>query len=385
MDVLKWAKRLAAKLPLKKIIVFESSPDYACNTYPVYVQLRKDLPRYKMVWYTSRNTPKPMGVDAVYYYDDAGFWNEIKHQYYLHFAKAFVSSNRVVEKKRPMQVSLFLCHGSKTKKTRGSYEVGEGIDYVNVQSHFFDDIISYEYNCDKSRLVYLGYPRCDSLFAKEKSEQSVKQKILMDPEADYLVWLPTFRKHKTTKFAYQMDLQKYENVGMPLVYSIEELRRLNRFLTEQKLHIIYKPHPAQDVSCLKSESMDHIHILYDKDLADKNLQLYDVLAGSEALITDYSSVFFDYLLLDKPIVTTTDDIDEWKKMTGFAFDLDAFLDEATHRVADLQELMNVVSGLENAAQEKAVGRKRIRELTNLHLDGNSARRVADFIEEKIGE
>ena len=79
-----------------------------------------------------------------------------------------------------MQVSLFLCHGSKTKRTRGSYEVGEGIDYINVQSHFFDEIITYEYNCDKSRLVYLGYPRCDYLYLKSEEKTTLKQKLFSD-------------------------------------------------------------------------------------------------------------------------------------------------------------------------------------------------------------
>ena len=99
------------------------------------------------------------------------------------------------------------------------------------------------------------------------------------------------------------------------------------------------------------------------------------------MITDYSSVFFDYLLADKPIVTTTDDMEEWKKMTGFAFDLDAFLDEATTRVSTLEGLLDFLRGEKD---DKAEGRKRIRDLTNTYFDGDSAKRVAAFIREKIG-
>ena len=81
-----------------------------------------------------------------------------------------------------------------------------------------------------------------------------------------------------------------------------------------------------------------------------------------------------------PMGTPTTDMEEWKKMTGFAFDLDAFLDEATTRVSTLEEFMAFFE----KEDDKAEGRKRIRELTNTYLDGDSAKRVAAFIREKIG-
>ena len=131
--------------------------------------------------------------------------------------------------------------------------------------------------------------------------------------------------------------------------------------------------------------MSNIRIISDQDLADRGLQLYEVLAGSSALITDYSSVYFDYLLLNRPIATTTDDMEAWKQMTGFAFDLDAFYDRSTTRCPDLDALLSFLAGLQTGKDDKAAGRKEIRELTNMWNDGNSARRVAEFIKEKIGE
>lgn len=384
MSVTSIVKKILWSLPLQKIIVFESSPEFACNTYPVYLELKQQLPDYKMVWLLPSGVPNRGGADAVFSFDGEGVVAEFRRRWYTHFAKAFVSSNRIYEKKRPQQVSLFLCHGSKTKKTRGRYEVGENVDYVNVQSHFFDEIVTYEYNCPADKLVYLGYPRCDWLF---EDARAVRGKISrLDLNAGrYVVWLPTFRKHKKAKREDQMDLQKYGSMGMPLVYSPADLERLNCFLAENDTCILYKPHPAQDVSSLKAANLSHIRIISDRDLADRGLQLYEVLAGSSGLITDYSSVYFDYLLLDRPIATTTDDIEEWKQMTGFAFDLDAFYDRSTTRCPDLNTLMGFLTDLRTGTDEKAAGRAEIRQLTNMWNDGKSARRVAEFIKEKIGE
>jgi len=372
-------------LPLRNTILFESHPDYTCNTYPAFLQLRKDLPEYKMVWCVTPGSEKPEGVDDTFDYGSRKLFPWLKGKYYLHTAKAIISCNRAIHKPRKKQVHLFLCHGSKTKKTRGLYEPGAGVDYINVQSHFFDDIITYEYNCDKEQLVYLGYPRCDWFFDSQEKIPELKQKLQLPENCKFLVWLPTFRKHKAGGGGRQMDASKYASIGMPLVYSLEELRRLDDFLAERNLYLIFKPHPAQNVKGLQDAKLDHVRILNDAFLAQREIQLNELLAASDGMITDYSSVFFDYLLADKPILTTVDDMEEWKKMTGFAFDLDALLDQATTRVADQRALMDALEDVHLGRDPKGQGRTEVRTLTNIHFDGNSAKRVSAFIREKIGE
>lgn len=377
--------RLFTMLPKSKTIIFESNPDYGCNTYPVFLQMKKELPDYKMVWCTEPSSGMVDGVADTFRYESLRIGARTKSLYYLCTASAIITSNRELKKKRKDQMYLFLCHGSKTKKTRGVYGAGEGVDYVNVQSHFFDDIITYEYSCEKEKLVYLGYPRCDCFFDKEDPAPMVRQKLNMESDARYLVWLPTFRKHTYTGLARKMDCTKYEKIGMPLVYSLEDLQKLNSFLSEKNIYLVFKPHPRQDISSLKAAELSHVRIISDKYLARQDMQLYTVLAGSDGLITDYSSVFFDYLLLDKPIVTTVDDAQEWKQMTGFAFDLDAFLDKATTRAATLEELLAFLADMDTESAAKAEGRREIRELTNMWQDGNSTKRVVQFVREKIGE
>lgn len=380
-------KRAARMLPMKNIILFESSPDYACNTFPVYQQLRRMLPSYRLVWMVSKDCPSRITgwKEGTCVYDNWTRWNRVKFWYYTMFSKATISSNRTYEKKRPEQVSLFLCHGSKTKRTRGNYEVGDDVDYVNVQSHFFDDIITYEYNCTKEKLVYLGYPRCDWLYQSQEDRNRCKLALFGREDCSFVVWLPTYRRHSRSKVDNQMNTERYDAIGIPLVYTQEELNRLDGFLSEKNLYLLFKPHPAQDISGLRAADLSHIRILTDTRLAELGLQLYEALGASDGLITDYSSVFFDYLLTDKPIATTTDDIAQWKDMTGFAFDLDAFLDKATTRVPTLDALEAHLDALVSGKDEKAAGRKEIRELTNTYFDGNSAQRVAEFVIEKLGE
>lgn len=378
-------RRMALLFPAKKIVLFESSPDFACNTYPVFLKLREQLPDYKMVWTIGLDHATEKRIDGYCRFYGTGIWDRIKMKYYLYFSQVQIFSNRVFGKKRPEQICMFLCHGSKTKRTKDTYILGDDVDYVNVQSHFFDDIITYEYNCTKEKLVYLGYPRCDWLYQGEVENQKCRKTVFGGEDSRFVVWLPTYRKHARTQAARQMDTSSYDGIGMPLVYSQAQLSQLDTFLAQRNLYLLFKPHPAQDISGLKAADLSHIRILTDDKLAEMDLQLYQILGASEGLITDYSSVFFDYLLTDKPIATTTDDIDAWKGMTGFAFDLDAFLNKATTRVATLAELELYLDDLVAGRDDKVAGRKEIRALTNIYFDGNSAQRVADFVIEKLGE
>ena len=367
---------------LLNILVFESNPDYSCNTYPVFQELRRRLPNYRMVWRVTKGTPIISGVNDICYFEDETLKNSIKWSFYWRVAKAFISCNRYNESFRKDQLDLFLTHGCKTKNTRGKYNPGIVVDYINIQSHFFDEVTCYGYRAEKKQLVYLGYPRCDWLFAKNDIEESLKE---IGVDGDFLIWLPTFRKSKNY-LSRNIHSQVYDSLGIPLIYSLESLRACNEFLKKHKLHIIYKPHPIQDISKLTSESLSHIHVVNDKVLADCQIQLYQVIAASKALITDYSSVYFDYLLLDRPIATTIDDLELWKNAEGFAFDLERLYKCSTDQIATLDELYSFIqSVIIDGKDDKKAARKKILDETIMYQDGYSAKRVADFVLKKIGE
>lgn len=379
--ILRIAKKIFLKLPLRNIIVFESNPDYSCNTYPVFLELKKKLPRYKMIWMTSKNTHKHKDVNDVYFYDDKRYFNKFKSCYYKSFAKVFVSCNRFKKMGsiRDGQISLFLGHGCKTKKTKlkdFSYCPGLVVDYVNIQSHFFDEVTSEEYEVKKNQLVYLGYPRCDWFY----THNDIRKLLLeLGIDGDYIIWLPTFRKHAKSPMR-DVHSEKYNSLGIPLIYSTEKLLECNSFLAKNNLHVIYKPHPAQDVSGLMKEDLSNIHIIDDELLSNMGIQLYQVIAESKALISDYSSVYFDYLLLNKPIATTIDDIEQWKKGVGFAYDLESMYQLSTEQIANLDDLYSFIQNvIIDKNDNKKEARQRICQETIMFRDGNSSKRVADFI------
>ena len=163
MNIKELFKSFLRLFPLNKMIVFESNPAFACNTYPVYKKILKALPSYTCVWIIHDRKMWHNEPNAKVIYDgaDKTFKEKVLYGWCMERCKVLVTCNKFKWKRNPKQLSLFLSHGSKTKKTRGIYSMGPAVDYINVQSHFFDDIIICEYDCKKEQLVYLGYPRCD--------------------------------------------------------------------------------------------------------------------------------------------------------------------------------------------------------------------------------
>lgn len=389
--MIKFIKKLMKKiissmmslLPIENMIIFESRPDFSCNTYPVFELLRKKLKNYKFVWFVhSDKCILPIhGEYAILNIDPKFYWERLRNEYYLSRAKALIFSNTILRKRRKNQLSLFLSHGSPGKNTKHFYAKEKFGAYVNVQSHFFDDKLS---SVEPGKLVYLGYPRCDYLYAKNNVDTG---KLLWGiPKAKFVLWMPTYRQHKSNSdkgIVNDVFNHTFNRIGMPLFYSVEALSDFNAFLADIDMHILYKPHFAQDVSIIKSSALSNIHIIYDADFLTKGVQLYEIMASSQALITDYSSVFFDYLLLDRPIAVTIDDLSEYAAKLGFSYDLEAFHEEAAIRVININELKTFFIDLTLNKDLKSEGRKIIRDITNMHQDGKSTERTVSFILEKI--
>lgn len=66
---------------------------------------------------------------------------------------------------------------------------------------------------------------------------------------------------------------------------------VGRTAAEHNILLLFRPHPVQDLSVFHKEELPHIRIADDVFLASMECTLYELLAQTDALITDYSSVY----------------------------------------------------------------------------------------------
>ena len=294
-------------LPLRNRIVFESNPEFSCNALPVYMEMVKRgiRDKYEIYWLVEDKSKYKEDNSGNNYlnYKETGI-GELKKKYILATSKALIFTNRFLTKCKKNQLVINLMHGSPLKRAPGYCE-NDTCDYVITESRFFNDVVSEELNVPVNKMVSLGYPRTDVLGGSYDS----RPKLNISVQSKIIVWMPTFRKNKTSGFSYG----SIRSLGVPLFDTLVDFEEVNDVLAQNNVQLIIKLHPAEDLSGLELHSYSNISFISDKELNEKGLTSYNLLADSDALITDYSSVYYDYLLVNKPIGLVVDNLEEFTK------------------------------------------------------------------------
>ena len=138
--------------------------------------------------------------------------------------------------------------------------------------------------------------------------------------------------------------------------------------------LIIKTHPMEDLTGIKLMNKSNILLMTNSDLDKKQVMLYSLLKESNALITDISSVYVDYLLLDRPIGFTVNDMDDYKSGYNVKDPLSLMPGKLINDFSDfLQFIIDVISG-KDIYEEKRI---EINALFNKYRDGFS-RRITEY-------
>lgn len=372
-----------AVLPTKNRIIFESNPEMTCNTYPVYrYLLEKGLnDKYEFVWLSkdaSQHTDiQEKNVLFITNFKYAkSFMQKLKFMYYVATAKALVYSNQLLGIHGKGKISLWLQHGMPLKASNGTYCIKNQCTAALCESEFFADNFSSDAKVDKDKMIFLGFPRNDYL---NKDNDSFR-KFGIEGYDKVIFWLPTFRQRndnaKNEKLS-NFEMEKH-GTGIPAIETAEEMAKVNEYLKVNNCLLVLKPHPVQDMSAVSEKGLSNFLIINDAALKAKGVQLYELLGRCDAMITDYSSVYYDYLLTDKPIGLTIEDIDEYIAKRGFVYKkpLDILKGEYIYNTDGLITfLSNVKNNNDVAKQERTAVKNMIHTVTN----GSSAQMVGDYI------
>ncbi len=231
------------------------------------------------------------------------------------FYEHYVPWSRI--KKKNGQKYLNLWHGCGYKDL-GKFHDDAEFEMILATGSFYVDIFAREWNCDKEKVLALGYPRFD-LFRKDaKVEKYLNSVLNINTEKQkIIIWMPTYRQSENM----EVEESRIMNAtGLPLFETIDLLRDFNDFCLERKIMIVIKRHPAQKRYPCETEHFSNILFLGNDDLYENDVELYNLLYYTDALISDYSSVAVDYLLIDRPIGYVLSDFDEYKSTRGFSME-----------------------------------------------------------------
>ncbi|UPW00683.1 CDP-glycerol glycerophosphotransferase family protein [Halorussus gelatinilyticus] len=212
---------------------------------------------------------------------------------------------------------------------RAHADMADEFDLLTVPGEGVADQFASGLRIDRERMALTGYPRNDALFGAIPGETVGMDGAALDRIRDLadgqklVFYLPTFREWTDESVADRLDLPA-----------------LDSFLAERDATLVAKTHPRDSLDL--PDGLSHVVALPEAT------DVYPFLRYADALVTDYSSVYFDYLLLDRPVVFYAYDRDEYRARRGFYFDYESV---APGPVADSFE--DLLAGLDGALDPTA--------------------------------
>ena len=289
--------------------------------------------------------------------------------YYHSIAKfAFYTHRTPTYKFNKGEVFINLFHGA-VHKNISFCNLGSNFDYVIYNSDFYKEAYIKYLHCNSEQLLPLGNPRNDLLFMKSNSLNKLDNRKY----DKVIMWMPTFRVHKNGD--EQFNILMESPFGIPIIRNETELEDLSSILIRNNILLIIKIHPAQNLKNVRFASYKNILFLTNKQLEEKNIQLYSLLGETDALITDYSSVYVDYLLTGNPIGFTIDDMNNYK--TGFIFKNQLYLMPG-EKIVSFENLKDFIMEIAISKDEYFSKRMEINDILNKYTDGELSKRIVEY-------
>lgn len=309
---------LFLKLPVnKKLVFFESflGKNYSDSPKYIYEYMNDHKMNFKYVWSFTEKKTIPGKSKQVERFS-------LRYFYMLARAKYWVNNSRMPRylDKRPENIYLQTWHGTPLKQLvfdmddvfsadakykRNFYDQSRRWEYLSSPNQYSSDIFKRAFQFDKEMLEY-GYPRNDILYTKNTSEDinKLKEKLGLPLDKKVVLYAPTWRDDEfyergKYKFTLKLNLKKMQ----------KELG--NEYIILLRMHYFI----ASEMDITGYEGF-----VYDFSSYNDIAELYLM---TDILITDYSSVFFDYANLKRPILFFTYDLEKYRDtLRGFYIDIE---------------------------------------------------------------
>jgi CDP-glycerol glycerophosphotransferase (TagB/SpsB family) len=272
------------------------------------------------------------------------------------------------------QIVVNIWHGeAPSGKVIAQFSPGQGglhCTYAPVTSTVGRAFRSAEFGLHPLRIPIVGAARNDRMLRSDGA--SVRRLLGLDGDRPVFFWLPSFRAGSWEGRTRHDVAQAHP--GVP--FAAEDVQRLDAWLAEQDATVVVKLHPHDEATF--SGDFQAIRVLSQEEMQEHGLTVYTMLPAFDGLLTDVSSIWIDYLLLDKPMVFAFPDIQDYRNGRGLSIEpYEAWVPGPFVRDIDglITALGDLVQGRDPMAQERGLARLRFHQ----HDDDLSAARLLDVL------
>lgn len=366
----------------KNIIVYESffGRGVTDNPYAIFNSFMADssFSKYKHYWVIDNFRDNKIIIKKYKKLKNVYF---IKHNS-LKYIRLLCSSKYLINNvtfpswfiKKDEQVYINTWHGIPLKTLgydmpNGNLEVSNTVrnflmtDYLISPNEFMTDL--YLNSAFKLREIYRGkiitngYPRLD-LLTTSKREDVINllllHKVRIDPNKKIILYAPTWKG------------SSYNNASSDVESYFELKNYLEKQINADEYQILIKPH--QRVFQIAKDKFNLDFCI--PACIDAN----EILSITDILISDFSSIFFDFLATNKPVLFYISDLDEYKKDRGLYFNINSLPGPIAE---NLNELVGNIKNIESVIKEYSKKYNEIREFANARINENISSIILDGI------
>jgi len=335
----------------------------ADNTKYLYLYTHHSLPQIKAVWLAKSKVLaeklRKQGMSAYYQNSIRGIWHALRAGYTI--LDAYLQPENFMWMGKTKFVQLM--HGRGMKKGGYSHPQLRHQDFIFPSSSFVKSLLGEKF-IGKANIFITGYPRSDVLAhpiddseidldtdafnqAKEFGSKGVKR----------ILYAPTFRR----------GVKEFE---LPIVI---DFKKIVPWLKQNNAHLFVSLHPKYR-NQEKGISSDFVTFIRESDI-------YPLLSNLDIFITDYSSLFADIALLNKPMVFYPFDFEDYVRHEGIEFDYNEYTPGP--KAFSFDELLTVLEKI-IAHDEWIPDRQKIAKLYHAYHDGNASKRISEILLKDMG-
>lgn len=214
------------------------------------------------------------------------------------------------------------------------------------------------FGCDKKIIKALGTPRTDVYFDKEFVKSRREELLKAFPaigNRKIILYAPTFRGNSPE--------ESYND--QPLDYAFLKKTLGNGYALVLKLH----PFTAKKYKLTEEQEKQFGDFVFD---ASNSISVETALCAADYLVADYSSLVFEYALLDKPMIFFAYDLEKYKRDRSFYFEYESFV---PGRIVMTNEEI-AASILSDSCQQEKIADFRKKYMSA--CDGKCIERIAEY-------
>lgn len=230
--------------------------------------------------------------------------------------------------------------------------------YTFSNARFFNQFLQTAFSLPEEKILNFGLPRNDALFYKreEKLIKEIKEKY---QNCKILLYMPTFRTSAWTK-------KVFDPFSNDFLFDEE---KLHETLVRKNVVFVYKPHFSDLQFVNRKNASDRFFMIKEDDFGE----LYNFVGQVDILMTDYSSIYFDFILTRKPVLLAPFDFEEYvTTCRSHYFD---YSELEGVRAENWNEVLKII---ENESYKK-VPEEKIKQFAEF-CDGNSCRKIVERME-----